>query len=84
MRWFLFAVSTVCAKKKGHCINVCRSTKKVHEVLADADTEELFLGEVTVYAVEANQLSSWKADIGINDKVVQFKVPMHRNFDNFF
>ena len=37
-------------------------------------TEELFFGEVTIDAVEANQLSSWQADIGINDKVIQFKI----------
>ena len=58
-------------KKKGHWEMVCRS-KKVNEVVTDADMEELFLGEV-IDAVEAYQLNSWKADIAINDKIIKFK-----------
>ena len=52
---------------------MCRSSRKIIKVFIDNDTEELFLGDVTIDAVEANQ-SSWKVDIGINNKVIQFKI----------
>ena len=48
--------------------------KTVSEIQSDQDNKEFFFGEIHVDQLDSVSQSPWKADIQVNDKVVNFKL----------
>ena len=69
------AKDSICnsCKRKGHWKKCCK-TKTVSEIQRNQDDKEFFFGEIRIDQLDSVSQSPWKADIQVNDQVVNFKL----------
>ena len=69
------AKDSICnsCKRKGHWKKCCK-TKTVSEIQSNQDDKVFFFGEIHIDQLDSVSQSPWKADIQVNDQVVNFKL----------
>ena len=69
------AKDSICnsCKRKGHWKKCCK-TNTVSEIQSNQDDKEFFFGEIHIDQLDSVSQSPWKADIQVNDQVVNFKL----------
>ena len=67
-----YSICNIC-KRKGHWRKWYK-TKTVSEIQSNQDVKEFFSGEIHIDQLDSANQSPWKADIQVNDQVVNFKL----------